>query len=31
LAARRILDIAAPHGGIASGSAERDPANERYN
>jgi len=30
MAERRTLDIAAPRGGIASGSAERDPANELY-
>jgi hypothetical protein len=30
LAARRTLDIAAPRGRIASGSAEADPANELY-
>jgi hypothetical protein len=30
MAERRALDIAAPRGGIASGSAERDPDNELY-
>jgi hypothetical protein len=30
MAERRTLDIAAPRGGIASGSAKRDPANELY-